>query len=71
MSRPLACSKCKRVTPRHLLLVKKALFTGMGSGAKTHRARVIAWLCPDCTKQDPDWNAEPYTPIEEKDMVNA
>lgn len=39
-----------------MLTVKKVLFTEMGAGAKTTRARVKSWLCVDCTKSDPDWN---------------
>lgn len=54
------CNGCGAATRRSLLTVKKILFTGMGSGAQTDKARVIAWLCPTCTKRDPDWNREPY-----------
>lgn len=71
MPKRSACNRCRRVTPRHLLVVKKVLFTGMGAGAKTHRARVTDWLCPDCTKEDPDFNRETYQPIDEKDMIDA
>lgn len=50
------CNGCGKPTRRDLLTVKKVLFTGMGAGAKTTRARVVAWLCVDCTKRDEDWN---------------
>jgi len=54
-----ACNGCGNATARSMLTVKKVLFTGMGAGAKTNRARVVAWLCPTCTKNDPDWNRPP------------
>lgn len=54
------CNGCGQPTRRSLLTVKKILFTGMGAGAKTDRARVIEWLCPTCVKKDPDWNRPPY-----------
>lgn len=50
------CNGCGNPTARDMLTVKKVLFTGMGAGAKTDRARVVAWLCPPCTKRDEDWN---------------
>jgi hypothetical protein len=37
------------------LTVKKVLFTGMGAGSRTVRARVIGWYCPRCTVKDSDW----------------
>lgn len=43
-----------------MLTVKKILFTSMGSGSKTSRARVKQWLCPPCVRSDPDWNLPPY-----------
>jgi hypothetical protein len=56
MEHDYVCSNCGNPTARDMLTVKKTLFTGMGAGAKTTRARVIAWLCPSCTKLDPDWH---------------
>lgn len=53
------CNGCGKPTRRSMLTVKKVLFTGMGAGAKTDRARVIAWLCPPCVKDDPIWNQPP------------
>lgn len=50
------CNGCGKLTRRSMLTVKKVLFTSMGAGSKTTRARVKAWLCPDCTKRDTDWN---------------
>lgn len=65
------CNGCGEPTPRSLLTVKKVLFTGMGSGSKTTRARVIAWLCPPCTKKDEEWNLPPYVqPSERARVVN-
>ena len=54
-----------------MLVVKKVLFTKMGSGAKTLKARVVGWLCTDCTKKDPDFNREAYIPIDEKEMIRG
>lgn len=51
-----SCNGCGKPTRRTMLTVKKILFTSMGPGAKTSRARVISWLCPDCIKRDEDWN---------------
>jgi hypothetical protein len=50
------CNGCGKPTNRSMLTVKKILFTSMGAGSKTSRARVKSWLCPDCTKRDADWN---------------
>lgn len=54
------CNGCGKPTRRSLLTVKKVLFTEMGAGAKTDRARVVGWLCPACVKKDPAWNLPPY-----------
>jgi hypothetical protein len=54
------CNGCNTPTARNMLTVKKVLFTGMGAGAQTDRARVVAWLCPSCVKRDSDWNRPPY-----------
>lgn len=64
--RKYICSVCSRETPREMLVVKKVLFTKMGSGAKTLRARVKLWLCPSCTRKDEDWLTEPYQAVDEK-----
>jgi len=53
------CNGCGKATRRSLLTVKKILFTGMGAGAKTDRARVVAWLCPPCIRNDSEWNLPP------------
>lgn len=53
------CNGCGQPTRRSLLTVKKVLFTSMGAGSTTTRARVMAWLCPTCTKKDEDWNRPP------------
>lgn len=59
------CNGCGKLTARSLLTVKKILFTGMGAGAKTDRARVRAWLCLPCVKEDQDWNLPAHiTPAE-------
>ena len=50
------CNGCGAPTPRNLLTVKKVIFTSMGAGASTTRARVVAWLCPPCTAKDEEWN---------------
>lgn len=54
------CNGCGKPTRRSMLTVKKVLFTEMGQGASTTRARVIAWLCPSCTTTDEDWNRPPH-----------
>lgn len=60
------CTRCGNSpgeTPeeaRELLTVKKVSFLGMGTGAKTLRSRVIAWLCPKCVSEDDDWNAPAF-----------
>jgi hypothetical protein len=59
-NRDYYCTKCGQKTDRDKLTPKKAVFTGMGAKAKTHRSRVMAHLCPACLAKDPDWNREPY-----------
>jgi len=54
------CSGCGAATRRSMLTVKKVMFTTMGEGARTTRARVKAWLCVDCVKKDEDWNLPAY-----------
>lgn len=60
------CTSCGATPGRDKLVAKKVLFTGMGAGAKTLRARVIAHLCVPCTKADPVYNMEPYVQVSEK-----
>lgn len=55
------CTRCGRKTDRDKLTPKKAVFTEMGSKAKTFKSRVIRVLCPECLPTDPDWNREPYS----------
>lgn len=55
------CSRCHTETDRELLTVKKVSFVEMGVGGRTLQSRVVAWLCPSCVKEDPDWNREPFT----------
>lgn len=50
------CNGCGKPTARKMLTVKKVLFTSMGAGSKTTRARVKQWLCPPCVQKDEDWN---------------
>lgn len=56
------CTRCNTPCPRAQLTVKKALFTEMGVGARTIRARVTDWLCPMCLKNDPDFQREKFSP---------
>jgi hypothetical protein len=65
------CNGCGKATRRSLLTVKKVLFTGMGAGAKTDRARVTAWLCPDCTKRDSDWMRPPHIQPAERTVLQS
>lgn len=53
------CTVCKQPFPRDLLTCKKAVFLEMGSGAATHRSRVVAWLCPKDLVNDEDWKRPP------------
>lgn len=55
-SQVYVCTKHGGEVPRELLTVKKILFTEMGAGGRTQRARVVAWLCPECVAVDPDFN---------------
>lgn len=65
------CNGCGTPTKRSMLTVKKVLFTGMGSGANTTRARVVSWLCPTCTVRDADWQRpERMKPSERVTEVN-
>lgn len=61
-----ACSSCGQTWARDMLTVKKVIFTTMGSGSSTTRARVVGWLCPLCRKVDEDWNREPNLQPEER-----
>lgn len=69
-SRNYKCTECGNSTPRHLLVVKKALFTTMGSGAVTKKARVLSHLCPPCVLKDDDWNRPGRVPAQ-ADKVEA
>lgn len=60
------CNGCSAPTTRDMLTVKKVLFTSMGAGSSTTRARVVAWLCPICTRRDEAWNIEPNKPPSER-----
>lgn len=60
-TREYHCTGCGKKTERHDLTVKKAVFTSMGSRAKTFRSRVTRQLCPTCLSKDPDWNREAYS----------
>ena len=50
------CTRHGGEVPRELLLAKKVQFVGMGEGSRTHRSRVVEWLCPQCIAKDEDWN---------------
>lgn len=60
------CSKCgaKPVGPggtvKEMLVVKKVLFAEMGTTGRTLKTRVVAWLCPPCTKEDEAWLQKDY-----------
>lgn len=61
------CSNCgaKPVGPsgesvKEMLVVKKVLFAEMGVTGRTLKTRVVAWLCADCTKDDPAWQQKDY-----------
>lgn len=56
------CTNCGASTPRDDLTVKKSVFLEMGAGARTWRSRVVAWLCPDCVRADPEWNLPKFSP---------
>lgn len=62
-----ACTMCETETPHEKLTVKKAVFTGMGAGARTFRSRRLHWLCPQCLAKDPEWTLEPYVAPEDRD----
>jgi hypothetical protein len=60
------CSRCGKPTRREMITVKRAVFLEMGERARTIRARVVDWLCPECVAADVDWNRPPYrTPYTE------
>jgi hypothetical protein len=60
-TREYHCTACGKKTQRHDLTVKKAVFTEMGSKARTFKSRVTRQLCPRCLAKDPDWKREPYS----------
>jgi hypothetical protein len=63
------CTSCGKSCQRKDLVVKKALFTEMGEGARTVRARVIHWLCPKCLLEDTDFNREKFAPRNENKLA--
>jgi hypothetical protein len=48
------------IQSRDLLLQKKVLFADMGNTGKVRRTRTVAWLCPKCLLEDPDFTAKAY-----------
>lgn len=54
------CSECGLPKPRAALVVKKVMFTEMGEGGRTLRARVSKWLCGSCLKDDEHYNMQSY-----------
>lgn len=67
-----SCTRCgNEVVERDKLTVKKVSFHGMGARARTYKSRVIAWLCPTCLRNDPDWKREAYTDPADADAVVA
>lgn len=52
------CTNCGSSTRRKNLTVKRSIFFEFGSAGKQKRSRTVAWLCPDCTDKDADWNRE-------------
>jgi hypothetical protein len=54
------CTRCGNKTPRDKLTVKKAVFTDMGTKARTHKSRVTAHICPTCLVKDKDWQREAF-----------
>lgn len=67
-TRDYFCSKCGKKTDRDKLTVKKAVFTDMGTRARTHKSRVISHLCPDCLRADEHWNKEAFSEPEMEAM---
>lgn len=63
LQRDYFCTNCGKKTDRDKLTVKKAVFTDMGSKARTHKSRVIAQLCnrETCLPLDAEWNLPPYS----------
>lgn len=55
-----SCTRCGSQCGRDKLTVKKVLFTDMGRGARTLRARTADWLCPTCVSKDADYNREAF-----------
>lgn len=60
-TRDYFCSKCGKKTDRDKLTVKKAVFTDMGTRARTHKSRVMKHLCPSCLSVDPEWLKEAFS----------
>lgn len=56
------CAKCGKTRRRADLAAKRISFMEMGEGAKTIRARVVAWLCKEpCMLEDPDYQRERFS----------
>lgn len=55
------CTRCGAPVGRDQLTVKKVLFTTMGEGPRTKKARVLEWLCDSCMQRDPDFNREKFS----------
>lgn len=70
MAMEYRCTKCGAMPGRERLVAVKVLFTGMGAGAKTHRARTIAHLCAECTKKNPIFQLPAYEQVSEKTHVH-
>lgn len=54
----LHCTNCGSTEERDDLTVKRSIFFEFGTRGKQKRSRTVAWLCPRCTQEDPDWNRE-------------
>lgn len=54
------CSVCCQITLKSLLVVKKAVFQPLGSGAKIIKSRTISWLCNECVEKDEDYQREAF-----------
>lgn len=67
-TRDYFCNNCGKKTDRDKLTVKKAVFTDMGTRARTHKSRVTDHLCPSCLSADPDWNREAFSEPDMKAM---
>lgn len=67
-----ACSNCGIDQEPEMLVAKKVMFQEIGVKPRTFRSRIVAWLCPQCTARDADWNKPPYeSPGFKGDTSNA